>query len=254
MKNPYAKYLPDKADKKNVPWISGIKPNDFFKPIECGSGSTCRVLGVLPLTTITDLYVAPGLGRCRIAPPYKTSQYGAWPVWVSDLNEQHTDTLLSLTQNSTPIPLTTTKDKLNNIGDAFGLGVSQVAEIVVASRTSVHAWLKGQEEPTQLKFIERIDLLYKIAQQWKSMTTFHYPPDRLMRQPLGDGPSMFDRLKQEPQNKDLIQDGLVKLNQLMVLQNEQIQQLRERQSKHPVSDEEKNRSLRAITRIISSEE
>jgi DNA-binding transcriptional regulator YiaG len=162
--------------------------------------------------------------------------YGKWQACVLECPNQG-DSVHSIL---------TTKDKLDQIREIFGVSVSHLAKILIVSRPSIHSWLEGVVEPRD-SAIERINNIHKIALRWKHLSKFHYSPGRLMRQNLGDEASMLERLAREPINDNEIQDGLNKLLVLMHRQREQMNRAKRRGVKSSLSDEEKEKTRHNLT-------
>ena len=170
----------------------------------------------------------------------RVSEYGGWHVYVIDQSDPE----------MTPQVLTT-KDKLEEIRDIFGLSVSNLAGVLRVSRPSLHAWLKG-EEPNRDLCIERIDRIYQIALHWKRKTPFHYSPGRLIRQPLADGPSLLQRMEAEKIDEIDIQDGLDKLIHLMNRQREQMDRAKLRSAKSTLPENEREKTRHQLTKTVYS--
>lgn len=143
-------------------------------------------------------------------------------------------------------------EKLGTIRDAFGLSAGSLADILKASRASVYNWLE-HELPTE-RFTQRIDQLYSIAKKWESMNVYHYPPGKLMKQKLGDGPSIQDRLRREVLDTTEISKGLEDLLALMRNQREKIDHARIRSSKAQGDTASQKEILERITGSITSDE
>jgi len=173
--------------------------------------------------------------------PIKAAEYGCWNAYVLDR------------PNPTPTVehVRTTKEKLDHIRDIFGLSISHLAGALLTSRPSLHAWLDGNVEPRD-QSIERIMQIHRIAQMWRRKSTFHYSPDRLMRQPLGNGPSMLERLEKANLDDVEIQDGLEKLLQLMQRQRIQMDQAKQRSSSTSLSEREQERTRHSLTTTVTS--
>lgn len=170
----------------------------------------------------------------------KAADYGGWLVYVLEISNQ--------IQPKTQI--LTTIDKLEQIRQIFGLSLSHLAKALLTSRPSLHSWLEGIEPRDQS--VKRINQIFKIALQWKNKSIFHYSPDRLMRQPLGDEPSMLQRLERDKLNMNELQDGLDKLQQLMQRQRDQMDQVKHRSAKSTLSTKEKEKTRHALTRTVIS--
>lgn len=171
---------------------------------------------------------------------FMQAMYGVWPILSLEVPNVQREA-----------PILTTKDKLEDIRVIFGLSISHLAKVLRVSRPSLHSWLEGDMEPRD-QSVDRITKIYQLAKLWKDKSSFHYPPSRLMRQPLGDGPSMLERLEREVIVESEIQEGLERLIQLMRRQREQMDRSKKRRinSTHP--EKEKSVTTRRLTRTISS--
>lgn len=141
----------------------------------------------------------------------------------------------------------TVDEKLNFTRDTFGFSVASLAKIIGASRASVYNWLEN-EPPTE-RFVQRIENLYEIAQEWKTKNSFHYAPGKLMKQKLGDGPSMFDRLCSEELDINNISNGMDSLLMLMNKQRERMDRSKSRSAKAS-TDAENHKEM--LERLIGS--
>lgn len=143
-------------------------------------------------------------------------------------------------------------EKLDTIRDAFGLSAGSLAEILKVYRASVYNWIE-HELPTE-RFAQRIDQLYSIAKKWESMNVYHYPPGKLMKQKLGDGLSMQDRLRREVPDTGGIPKGLEDLQALMHNQREKMDHVKIRSSKAQGDTASQKEILERITGSITSDE
>jgi DNA-binding transcriptional regulator YiaG len=141
----------------------------------------------------------------------------AWPVLVLGTN---------LDKSLSP---TTVGEKLTTIRDTFGLSAAALATILRASRASVYNWLEN-EIPSD-NFLQRIDQLSTIAADWKEMNPFHFSPGRLMKQKLGDGITMLERLSRKKLDLTVIQSGMQDLLMLMKKHKERMDKAKIRASK-----------------------
>lgn len=146
----------------------------------------------------------------------------------------------------------TMAEKLGMIRDAFGLSVGSFAELLKASRASVYNWL--EHEPPNERFVQRIDLLHVIANEWAAMNSYHYPPGKLMKQKLGDGPSMQDRLRREVLDMGEVRKGLQDLLALMHNQRQNMDRAKTRSSKVQGDQTSRGELLERITGSVATDE
>ncbi len=142
-------------------------------------------------------------------------------------------------------------EKLDAIRDAFGLSVASLAEILGASRASVYNWLEN-EPPTE-RFVQRIDKLYEIAQEWEATNPYHYAPGRLMKQKLGDGPSMHECLCREELSIEEIRKGMASLLILMNKQREKMDRTKVRSAKALAGSESHTEIMERLTGSVSAD-
>jgi hypothetical protein len=206
---------------------------------DVGSGS--RISAELVAAAGMDPWSVSNFGERVQRVRIKAADYGGWKVDVLDRPDP----------TPTVDHVRTTKEKLNHIRDIFGLSISHLAGALLTSRPSLHAWLDGNVEPRD-QSIERIMQIHQIAQMWKRQSAFHYSPDRLMRQPLGSGPSMLERLEKANLDDVEIQDGLEKLLQLMRRQRIQMDQAKQRSSSTSLSEREQERIRHSLTTTVTS--
>ena len=153
-------------------------------------------------------------------------------------------------EEETPITATVV-EKLNAIRDSFGFSMSSLANILVASRASVYNWLEN-ETPTE-RFVQRIEKLYEITQKWEAKNPYHYAPGRLLKQKLGDGPSMFERLSHDELDLDEIRNGMDSLLVLMNKQRERMDHAKARSAKAPADTESHKEILERLTGSVTAD-
>lgn len=171
----------------------------------------------------------------------KSVGYGEWQVLV----------LNCLEESNAIRPVLTTKDKLDEIRDIFGLSISHLANVLITSRPSLHAWLDGSVEPRD-QSIRRIDQIHEYAKLWKGKSPHHYSPGRLMRQRLGGGTPMLSILEREHLDDAEIQEGFNKLLQLMERQRSQMDRAKRRSRKTVLPKEEQEKTRHQLTSTIGS--
>jgi len=233
----YSKSRDEDKNKPNNIWASGYQPSQIISNV--GSGS--NINGQLVAQANSNHHWP--ISRFGSASPLvaiKHVNYGKCVVSVLDrINEAPYQS-----------PILTTKEKLEEIRTLFGLSISHLAKVLLTSRPSLHAWLEGAEPRDQS--IERIGQIYQIALTWRKMSPFHYSPDRLMRQSLGDSLSMLKRLERENINQDEVKDGLEKLLTLMQRHREQMDQAKQRSTKTSLTEIEKDSTRHNLTQSVYS--
>lgn len=176
--------------------------------------------------------------------PIRDARYSGWIVHVIDNTASGT--------GAVPVPVLTTKDKLDHIRAAFGLSISHLSKVLMTTRPTLHSWLDGEVEPRD-QSVNRIDRIYQISQAWKQKCSFHYSPDRLMRQPLGAGSSMLARLERERLDDAEINEGLDRLLELVQRQRKQMDLAKQRTEKEALSAAEQENTRHFLTPTVYSE-
>ena len=133
--------------------------------------------------------------------------------------------LSSRSAENAPAP-PTISEKLSTIRKAFGMSMAALAEVVQASRASLYNWFENKQ-PSPAK-AERIDRLFRFAQEWEAKSPYHYPPGKLVRQRLGERPSLFERLARDPLDTEEIREGMERLLALMAKQREKMDRAKAR--------------------------
>lgn len=234
--------------QEQVGWTPGKLPLPFGhvsaykpEPLEVSSGSSIHVLlgsvGMFTICGSGSRFDAALAGLIRHPIPVHAPD--VWPVII-----------LSSEIEATGTP-PTIAEKLNEVRDAFGLSMAALADILKASRASVYNWFEN-ETPSE-GFVRRIETLYRIAQGWETKNPYHYAPGRLMKQKLGDGPSMFERLSGEELNLDEISNGIDGLLVLMNKQREKMDRAKMRSAKAPADDEGNKELLERLTGSVTAD-
>ena len=201
--------------------IRGLLVENLFT--SCGSGSWCDAVFSQLKENVTRNYFS-----------------GDWTVIFLDSGEQ-----------AEKILPPTIAEKLNGIRDIFGLSMAALADILKASRASVYNWF--EKEPQSADIVHRIEILYEIAQEWKTKNPYHYAPGKLMKQKLGDGPGMFERLSREELNLDEIRNGIDSLLVLMNKQRERMDRAKARSAKVPADAEGHRELLERLTGSVTAD-
>ncbi len=211
------------------------------EPLEVSSGSSIHVLlgseGMFTICGSGSRFDAALAGLIRYPTPVHTPD--VWPVIILSSEIEATDTPPTIAE------------KLSTIQNAFGLSVASLATILRASRAIVYIWLENGP-PTE-RFVQRIEKLHEIAQEWEAKNPYHYAPGKLMKQKLGDGPSMFERLSGEGLSLDEIRNGIDSLLVLMNKQRERMDRAKARSAKVPEDSESHKELLERITGSVSAD-
>jgi len=214
-------YSPMPLGKESSTGIRGLLLENLAT--SCGSGSWCEaVFSQLKESVTTDHFM------------------GDWTVNFL-VSEEIAETF------SPP----TIAEKLSEIRDAFGLSMAALAHILKASRASLYNWFEN--EPRGMGVIHRIETLYEIAQEWKTKTPYHYTPGKLMKQKLGDGPSMYERLIREELNTDEIGSGMDSLLALMNKQRKRMDRAQARSAKGPADTDGHRELLERLTGSVTAD-
>lgn len=144
----------------------------------------------------------------------------------------------------------TTAEKLSEIQNIFGLSISHLAKILRSSRPSVYAWIGG--EAPRDNIVDRIEILHQISKRWEKINPYHYSPGRLMRQPLGNQPSMLEYLTKETINTEKIEKALKILLELVQRQRVQMDSIKLRSEKTISYEMGEKSTRRRLSRIVAS--
>ena len=219
--HPVIHYFPAPMDRSDTTGKTRISVEEFLN--NCGSGSWCD-------TTYAAIR------------EYIRSQplYGEW-MTLSVVFEEEPKTLSPLTAG----------EKLDRIRGAFGLSMSALADILRASRASAYNWY--ETAPRSENILQRIETLFEIMRNWQEMNRFHYAPGKLMKQKLGAGPSMLERLGREMLDREEIQAGLESLLVLMEKQRQRMDRAKARSGNTPVDSESHRELLEGITGSVTAD-
>ncbi len=188
------------------------------------------------------------------------SRYGAVVDSLSQLKERLVSIdisgnrmVLSITTGAETevIAPPTIPEKLDQIRNAFGLSMSALADVLQASRASVYNWY--ETAPGSEHILQRIETLFEIAREWQEINPYHYPPGKLMKQKLGDGPSMLERLGRDVLDMEEIQEGLEGLLALMRKQRERMDRAKARSANAPADSESHKELLEHITGSVTAD-
>ncbi len=218
---PDLNYLPAPLEEVGNTGIRGLLPESLVT--SCGSGSWCEE--------------AFSLLRERVV---EDNFSGGWTVLIFAPEE--------VAEQALP---PTIVEKLEEIRSSFGVSIASLAEILGASRASVYNWLEN-ETPTE-RFIQHIDALYEVAHEWKEKNPYHYPPGRLMKQKLADGPSMHERLSREEPDVNEIHNGMDNLLALMGKQREMMDRAKARSAKAASDPESHKELLERLTGSVTAD-
>lgn len=189
------------------------------------------------------------------------SRYGAVVDSLSQLKERLVSIdisgnrmVLSITTGAETevIAPPTIPEKLDQIRDAFGLSMSALANVLRASRASVYNWY--ETAPQSEHILQRIETLFEIAREWQEINPYHYPPGKLMKQKLGDGPSMLERLGREVLDMGEIRSGMDDLRALMQKQRQRMDEAKARAARVPGGVERRKELLERLTGSVTADE
>jgi len=214
-------YYSAPKEKTEATGIWALSIEDILR--NCGSGSRCDA---------AFAYLREHICRYQFS--------GDWIVLRLDLREE--------TEEISP---PTVGEKFDQIRDAFGLSMSALADILQSSRASVYNWF--ETEPRSTEILERIETLAEIAQKWQGMNPYHYAPSKLIKQKLGDGPSMLECFSRDVLDKDEIQNGLESLLALMKKQRERMDRAKARSSKILADNESHKELLERLTGSVTAD-
>jgi len=215
-------YLPAPLGKDISTGIRELLAETIFT--SCGSGSWCDAVFSQLKENVTRDYF-----------------FGSWTVNYLPTEGNVVDT--------TP---PTIAEKLIKVQDTFGLSTATLADILRASRASVYNWFENETPSTV--FVQRIEKLYEIAQEWEDHNPYHYAPGRLMKQKLGDAPSMYELLSHEELIRDEICNGMESLLALMNKQQEKMDRAKTRSEKASADTESHRELLERLTGSITADE
>ena len=219
--HPSVNYFPTPTKRRNTTGKTMVLVEDLVS--NCGSGSRCDAT----YATLRE-YIRP-----QPCP-------GGWAT-LSIVFEEET--------KAPPPP--TIGEKLDRIRDAFGLSMSALADVLRASRASVYNWY--ETAPRSEHILQRIETLLGIAQSWQEMNPYHYPPGKLIKQRLGDGPSMLERLGREELDMGEIQSGMDDLCALMQKQRERMDEAKARAARVPGGVERRKELLERLTGSVTAD-
>ncbi len=220
--------------------------------------------GFLP-ANLTDRFASGSSSLGQFADLLNTSTFAEWPVathraTISQLQLKYAET--NAGWKSVYIPLSdvhefenkalvrATAEKIERIRDVFGVSVSHLAMILRTSRPSVYTWLEG-EEPREL-FMLRIQQVCEYADRFSEMNPYHFSPGPLLRQPLGNAPSLLELLENEELILDDIELAFSTIIELMKRRCERMDRSKRRTGKSTASALDKEKNRRELTRIVGS--
>ncbi len=144
----------------------------------------------------------------------------------------------------------TTKDKIEYIRDSFGISISNLSKVLLTTRPSIYSWLNN-DEPREASR-QRIEAVFEFAELWNEINSYHFSAGKLFRLPLGNQPSMLDRLEKTDLDKSEIVDGLHALKLMMDRRNQSIESSKLRTSDAVSTELEKRKNRRSLTGIVGS--
>lgn len=143
----------------------------------------------------------------------------------------------------------TVAEKLENIRDSFGLSASALAEVLRSSRASVYNWLADEMPANATQ--GRIDQLHSIGREWGDLNPHHFAPGRLMKQKLGDAPSLLECLSREHLKMDEVRASMKSLLGLMDKHRSRMDSAKQRASKAGQDTEVRREFIERLTGSVS---
>ncbi len=242
MRSKKRNWLPSESDKEYSPWVNGFTSAELIDNNASGSSSLGQIADLVNSDVRGDWLVS-SVNAQYIAPMIHRAEIGAgWGAVKVVFNAD--DLLLEAEQ------ISITAEKIELIRSAFGFSVSQLAKILRTSRTSVYAWIDG-EEPRERTML-RVEQIYQFAKYWSDMNPYHFSPGPVMRQKLGNSPSMLEQLEQEILDVAVIEQGLGMVLELMHRKHERMHRASQRTGKAAASDSVKRDRRHALTSVIGS--
>lgn len=234
-------WSPSVDENEYSPWENGFTATELIDKNASGSSSLGQIADLVNadvrgnwlVSSGNAQYVVPVIHRAEIG-----AGWGAAMVFGAD------DLLLESEKVSI------TAEKIELIRSAFGVSVSQLAKILRTSRTSVYAWIDG-EEPRE-RTMQRVEQIHQFAKYWSEMNPYHFSPGPVLRQKLGDSPSMLELLEQEVLDAAVIEQGLGTVLELMHRKHDRMHRASQRTGKVGVSDSVKRDRRHALTSAIGS--
>ncbi len=98
-------------------------------------------------------------------------------------------------QPSKQVPL-----QITVIRHSLGLNVTDLAKAMRVERPTIYAWTRGESYPHRAK-IKRLNCLYRLAQEWKSLS--HSPMGELRNTQLNDGSTFLESLSSDVEPSEL---------------------------------------------------
>jgi hypothetical protein len=91
----------------------------------------------------------------------------------------------------------TASDQVTDIKAAFGLSVSQLADVVRVKRPTIYAWFSSDKGPNTLRGAhrDRLSILCRLAEEWNARSTT--PPGRFLSAMVVGGASLLQLLSAE---------------------------------------------------------
>ena len=145
----------------------------------------------------------------------------------------------------------TAAQMINIIKDKLGLSMAALAKILNVARASLYNWLEN--EPRDDEVIERVEMLYEIANRWKEKNPFHYPPGKLLKENLGNGPSMAERLGRRELDRGEIEEGMNLLLELMKIRRKSMDKAKAISEKSVIDSDSRRETLERLTGSVSLE-
>jgi hypothetical protein len=109
----------------------------------------------------------------------------------------------------------TVSDDVATIKAAFGLSVSQLAEVLKVKRPTIYSWIDSDQAPDSLRKAnrDRLSELCGFAKAWNEV--IHVPPGKYLTANLGDNSNLFQLLRAMPLDHQAIRQAISAIREVM---------------------------------------
>jgi len=230
-------------DQECSTWEAGFQPVDLTDACASGSSSLGQLADLFNTSTFSEW---PVVIRRNTIPRLHLIKHAeicaGWEAAYIQFPDDHKFEKVDFVR--------ATAEKIEHIRDIFGLSISHLAKILRTSRPSVYKWLEGEEPREQ--FAARIQQLCKFADHFSEMNPHHFSPGPLLRQPLDNSPSLLELLEREKLMSDEVELGLSTILDLMNRRRERMDRSKRRTETSAISDIDKEKNRRELTRVTGS--
>lgn len=143
-----------------------------------------------------------------------------WPISFASMLESSVPTgALRVFQSSKNIEgkhdVRTLSDDVATIKAAFGLSVSQLAEVLKVKRPTIYSWIDSGQAPDSLRKAnrERLSELCGFAKAWNEEV--HVPPGKYLTANLGGTSNLFQLLRAMPLDHQAIHQAIGAIREVM---------------------------------------